>query len=154
MKLKLSVVVKKDNKWFAGFLDNKKFTPNKEVKKLEDVKEVSDYITLKKFLTLKGKNTNIANTILKESGLQSIYILDKPIEPSEEEFENYWWNTLNPTCEICNKNCKQSNFTSIIKCPSFASDTRLCNICSKKCKAPEKSLITMCSSFKKELNGK
>jgi len=119
MEFKASVVVKKDGKWFAGYLDGYKFTPNKEVKKLSDVKEVTSYKTLKKYLKDTNKSLTIIPLILEKTELESIYILNKPINPSDEEFENYWWEEYNSMCKICKKDCKQSSKVIIEKCPSY-----------------------------------
>ena len=51
--LKISIVIRKNNKWFVGYLSNGKFTENTEIKKLSDVKKIESDIsltTLKKFL--------------------------------------------------------------------------------------------------------
>lgn len=117
-KLKISVVIKKNKKWIAGYLSNGIFTENLEVKKLADIKEHTDYITLKKFL----KNLQMDDEydkILEKLDCESVYVLEKPINPSGEEFENYWWSQINDLCKDCIKLCKQSNKVIIEKCPSY-----------------------------------
>ena len=150
MKLKVSAVVKKDKKWYAGYINGTKFTTNKEITSPLDIKDANKYISLKKYLILKNEAPDVEDNILKELEFQKIYILEKPIDPSAEEFKEYWWSGINDLCDLCNKNCKQSNKVHIVNCPSFASDEKICDHCSINCNTKGHK-ITMCSSFTKKV---
>lgn len=122
MELRESVVVKKNKKWYIGYIAGYKFYQSSEIKKLSDVKNVTNYITLAKYIKNQNKNYNVKQTIsliLNKTGLDSIYILDKPINPSDEEFENHWWSNVNKTCKKCEWMCKQSSKVKLFKCSSF-----------------------------------
>ena len=122
MKLKESVVVKYDKKWYIGYITGYIFHKTSEVKKLNDVKNVTNYITLAKYIKNTNKNYDIKQTmslILNKTGLDSIYILDKPIKPDDKEFENYWWSNINEICKKCGWMCKQSSKVKLYNCSSF-----------------------------------
>jgi len=122
MELKESVVVKQNKKWYIGYIEGYKFHKNSEIKKLSDVKDVANYITLAKYIKNKNKNYDVKQTtalILNKIGCNSIYILDKPINPSEDEFENYWWSDINEICKKCSWMCKQGSRVKLYKCASF-----------------------------------
>ena len=120
MKIKASVVVKKNKKWYIGYIEGYKFHKTSEVKKLTDVKDVTNYITLAKWLKNRKHNVKqLIPIILKETKLDTIYILDKPINPSDKEFDNYWWSDICEKCKKCEKDCKQSSKTNLINCKSF-----------------------------------
>ena len=116
MEIKVSAVVKRDNKWFVGYINGFEFKENKEIKRLKDVKDITDYKTLKNFLKNSGKEEILEKVILEKTGLQSIYILDKPVWPDAEEFENWWWESINQKCKDCKMDCKQCSKVEIIKC--------------------------------------
>ena len=124
MEFKISAVVKKGGSWFIGYLDGLNFKTTKQVKRLSDVKEVTDYKTFKRFLKDQGKSLDLEPLILEKTGLQKIYVLDKPIEPGTKEFENWWWNSLNDMCWECTQTCKQSSKVKIIKCPQYEKKER------------------------------
>jgi hypothetical protein len=119
MEIKVSAVVKRGRKWFVGYLDGIEFKVNKEVKRLRDVKDVTDYKTLKSYLKLKDKSIELESFILKKIKADKVYILDKPIYPSIEEFENYWWNELNELCLKCKCSCKQSSKVIVEVCKLY-----------------------------------
>ena len=119
MEFKISAVVKKENKWYIGFLDGLTFKITKEVKKLSDVKEVTDYKTFKSFLKDQDKSLDLEPLILEKTGLQKIYVLDKPIEPGVKEFTSWWWSDINKKCSDCICTCKQSSKVEILKCPQY-----------------------------------
>lgn len=122
MGIKESVVVKKNKKWYIGYIEGYKFHKNSEVKKLADVKNVTNYITLTKYIKNKKKNYDIKlliPLILKKCNVDSIYILDKPINPSDDEFENFWWSSIHEKCKKCKLVCKQSSKAIISNCKTF-----------------------------------
>ena len=115
-----SVVAKKDNKWFIGsFNKEDKFVKKREVKKLKDVKEVSSYTSLKIYLKKNKYDKLLEKKIMEKTGLKSIYVLNKPVDPDEEEWNKYWWKEHNNVCKKCTHNCKQSYKTIIYKCNKF-----------------------------------
>lgn len=122
MEIKESIVAKKNKKWYIGYIKGYKFHKKSEVKKLSDVKNVTNYITLAKYIKNKNKNYNIEQNIsfiLNKTKLDSIYILNKPINPDVKEFENYWWSDINEICKKCSCICKQSSKIKLHKCTSF-----------------------------------
>ena len=116
---KASVVCKLRDQWFIGFIKGNKFIIKKEVAKLGDVKEASSYVGLKTWLKRKGRDVALAEKIMKKHGASSMYILERPIEPTDEEFETYWWDTINRKCQKCQGECKQSSKVIIERCPSY-----------------------------------
>lgn len=116
--MKLSIAFKKDNKWFAGYLDNNQYYVNKEFKKLSEIKQFSNYVKLDTYLKNKKKDTNKIKKLLESN---SVYILEKPVFPVSEsnEFNNYWWSEINPLCEDCEKECKQSSKVIVEACKSY-----------------------------------
>ncbi len=121
MKFKASAVIKRDKKWFAGYLDGLEFKVNKEIERLKDVKDVTSYSTLKSYLKSKDKSSELEAFILKKIRADSVYILDKPVYPSIEEFENYWWQELNELCLGCKCSCKQSSKVIVEVCKGYES---------------------------------
>jgi hypothetical protein len=119
IELKISAVVKKDGKWFIGYLDGLNFKTTRQIKKLKDVKKVTDYKTFKRFLKDQDKSPDLEPLILQKTGLQKIYVLDKPIEPGIKEFENWWWSSINKKCLDCIGTCKQSSKVELVKCPDY-----------------------------------
>jgi len=119
MEFKVSAVVKRNGKWFIGYLDGPKFKETKQVKRLKDVKEVTNYKTFKKYLKDRSLSLSLEPLILERLGLQSIYILDRPIEPSAEEFEAWWWNEMSEICKKCKLTCKQSGRVTVVSCALF-----------------------------------
>jgi len=118
--MKISIVAKKvNNKWYIGFVDGDVFTINKEIKKLSDVKDITGYMTLKRYLKEKKLEPTLEKEMHDMFNFKSVYVLEKPIEPTDEEFESYWWNDLNAVCEKCTYACKQSKKVIIHFCPSF-----------------------------------
>lgn len=119
MEFKISAVVKKDGKWYIGFLDGPEFKETKQVKRLKDVKEVTDYKTFSKYLKDRDLSPTLEKVILKQLNLDSIYVLDKPVEPSAEEFEAWWWNDVYKICKACIHDCKQSSRIKYLSCKKF-----------------------------------
>jgi len=119
MDFQLSAVVKEGNSWFIGKIDGLKFKPYKQIKKLKDVNEVASYKPLKAYLKDNGKSVLLAEKLLKELKLNSIYVLDKPSYCDEKEFEEYWWSQYNELCLKCIKKCKQSYKTEIWNCNDY-----------------------------------
>lgn len=119
MNFQASVVVRKKNEWLIGKIDGFKFTALRKIKKLKDVEGVSDYKPLKDFMVENGKHPKFATILLKETGLDSIYILDRPSYYSAEETEEMWWNEYSEKCEKCSKSCKQSKNVLIYTCPDY-----------------------------------
>ena len=117
--IKVPAVVKKDGKWFIGFLNGYKFIPSKEVNKLSDVKDVSDYKGLITFLRTSGLDRDEADVILKKSGCESIYVLNKPIDLTEKQFEEFWWTDVFGKCKECINACKQSHMIKELVCPQY-----------------------------------
>jgi len=116
MKLSVSIVARRGKKWYIGFLKDQEFVMTKEVKKLSDVKEASSYITLRQHLKKKKKDLKHEKTILKQANFDKIYVLTRPIDPTVEEFESYWWSDLNKVCKDCVKSCKQSSKVKLVSC--------------------------------------
>lgn len=117
--LKISVVVKKSNKWFIGYISDGKYIQTMEIKKLSDAKKHTRYRTLKSYLKeakMEDEHENILNMI----GCDSVYVLNKPILPDRTEFENYWWAEINDLCKDCKKLCKQSSKVVVEKCESYS----------------------------------
>ena len=119
MEFKVSAVVKKDNKWFIGFLDGPEFKETKQIKRLKDVKDVTNYKTFSKYLKDKKLAPTLEKLVLKQLNLDSIYILDRPIDPSSEEFEAWWWTDVYKICRVCVHECKQSNRIKYLSCKKF-----------------------------------
>jgi len=117
--MNISVVVKRDNKWYIGWVDGKQFHVTDTIKKLSDVKDLSGYVTLKKHIKDRGLDPSKEKDLLTMFGFQSVYVLNRPINPSAEEFEAYWWETLNKKCIQCIKECKQSSKVVVEYCPDF-----------------------------------
>jgi len=122
MQINESVVVKKDKKWYIGYVKGYTFHKTGEVKKLADVKNVTNYVTLAKYIKMKNKNYDVKQIvpfILANTGLDTIYVLDKPINPDNKEMENFWWSNINEICEKCEWMCKQSSRVILHNCASF-----------------------------------
>lgn len=119
MALTESVVVRKDNQWFLGNINKNVFTRGQTVERLKDVKNVTEYISLKQYLKREQMPATLEVTILKETGLNRIYILSKPVNPTAEEFERYWWKSHNRRCKKCIHKCKQSSKVEIFYCNQF-----------------------------------
>jgi len=118
MKINSSAVIKKDGKWFLGFIQDNSFKSKRQIKKLSDAKDISDYKTLKNFLKEKLKNYSEKDyeKYLKKLNVEKCYILEKPVELTGREWEKWWWNNLNPLCINCKKSCKQSSRVEIVNC--------------------------------------
>ena len=116
---KASVVMKIKDQWVIGYIKGKKLVIKREISKLADVREASSYVGLKTWLKRKNRDISIADSILKQFGAKSMYILERPIEPTDDEFENYWWDTINRKCKKCIGECKQSSKVIIERCPSY-----------------------------------
>jgi len=119
MKIALPVVVKKDNKWYQGFIEDFNLTINKEIKKLSDIKNISEYKGLITYIRTKGLDRDLANKLLKETNCESIYVLNKPIDLTEKQYESYIWSDYFPLCLKCKKNCKQSHIVKELYCKDF-----------------------------------
>ena len=118
-KIDESAVVKSGKEWLAGYFDGNIFKYGKTIKKLSDIKDVSSYVTLKRWLKSIGENPDREDEVLKETGMEKIYILNKPIEPGIREFEKYWWKDYCKLCKKCKKECKQSRFAIVQNCRDF-----------------------------------
>ena len=116
MNFEESLVVKIRGKWHVGCVKDLIFYSKVEIKKLSDIKGISDYVTFKKFLEDSGKDLELENVLKENIGADSIYILNKPVYPSDEEFEKSWWMDMNDLCKNCNKGCKQSSKVDIVSC--------------------------------------
>jgi hypothetical protein len=118
--MNVSAVIKRKGKWLIGFITSDgKFRKKSEIKKLADVKEVANYMTLKRFLKEKSKGKvpdGFEKKCLKKMKAETCYILDKPIELTPEEWEQYWWEEIHPWCKICDYECKQSFHVVIQSC--------------------------------------
>lgn len=117
--MKISVVVKRDNKWYVGWVNGKQFHVTQPIKKLSDVKDITGYVTIKKYLKDRGMDVNLEKELLKTFDFQSVYVLTRPINPSAEEFEAYWWENINIKCKPCEYACKQSSKVILEYCPNF-----------------------------------
>ena len=119
MNFQASVVVRKKNEWLIGKIDGFKFTALRKIKKLKDVDGVANYKPLKDFMVEHGKHPKFAKILLKETKLDSIYILDRPSYYSGEEVEDMWWENCNNKCLDCAMSCKQSKKVNIVNCPDY-----------------------------------
>ena len=120
MQFEVSVVVRRGNEWMLGKILGFKFTPYKKIKKLSDVDNMAAYKSARDFMVEHGKHPKLAFILEKETGLDRIYILDKPTYCSSEEAEEHFWKSgLNEKCQECQKDCKQSSLVSIHHCPDF-----------------------------------
>jgi len=119
MKFEDYVVAKKDGQWLVGKIKGYEFTPYQEIKKLSDVKDVSSYITLTQYIKKNKLKPSLVKLLLSKTGLDSIYILNKPAYIDEEEWDKYWWKDFTAKCKGCEKDCKQSSYVIIVTCPDF-----------------------------------
>ena len=117
--IKSPVVAKKGNKWWIGFLNGYKIEPIEEIQKLSDVKNRTDYKGLITFIRTKGFDRKEADKIMKKTGYDSIYILNKPIGLNEKQFEEFWWMDRFNKCKTCINDCKQSHMIKELKCKQF-----------------------------------
>lgn len=119
MALNESVVVRKGKGWFVGNINKNTFVESGQIKKLKDVMNVTDYISLSQYLKREQMPETLEKTILKETELDRIYILSKPINPTATEFERYWWKGHNRKCKKCARKCKQSSKVEVYYCNQF-----------------------------------
>ena len=119
MKVIATAVIKKDNKWYQGFLNQHSFQINKDINKLSDVKKVSEYRTLYTYIKEKGGDASMGEEIMKSIGCDSCYVLDKPIDLTEGQFDLYHWADLFPMCKECINTCKQSHKVKELICNKF-----------------------------------
>jgi hypothetical protein len=119
MKIALPVVIKKEGKWYQGFLENDKFTENKEIKTLSDIKNVSDYKTITAYIVSIGEDRKIAEELLEKTGFDSIYVLNKPVDLTVKQLNTYLWSDYYPLCKTCKKKCKQSHIVKSLHCDSY-----------------------------------
>jgi hypothetical protein len=119
MKIALPVVIKKEGKWYQGFLEDDKFTENKEIKSLSDVKNVSDYKTITAHIISIGEDRKIAEELLEKTGFESIYVLNKPVDLSVNQLKAYLWSDYYPLCKTCKKKCKQSHIVKSLHCDQY-----------------------------------
>lgn len=117
MNLCTPAVIKKGGKWFIGFIKpDGEFKEKDTIKKLSDVKEMSNYMTLKKFLKDKKAPEDFEKKVLKKLKAQSVYVLDKPIELTRTEWEQWWWAEFHKLCKECQFECRQSHRVDIYNC--------------------------------------
>jgi hypothetical protein len=111
---KVYVIVKKNKDWLVGVCDSEfeTFKALKKVKRLKDVKSVVKCTPLKKHLN----DEYIAEDIMDALGLNSFYIMDKPMYLTGEDVEEEWWSETNKKCKTCKKTCKQSSKVKVVKC--------------------------------------
>jgi len=121
MNLCSPAVIKKDGKWFIGFIKpDGEFREKMVIKKLSDVKELSNYMTLRKFLKIKSQGKapdSFEKEVLDKLGAQSAYILDKPLNLTKKEWEQWWWAEFHKLCLRCQHECNQSHRVEIHACP-------------------------------------
>ena len=121
MNLCTPAVIKRRGKWLVGFIrPNGEFKMKGIITKLSDVKEMSNYMTLKKFLKIKSEGKapeNFHKEVLKKVDAQSIYVLDKPIDLTQKEWEQWWWAEFHKLCKRCQFECRQSHRVEIHSCP-------------------------------------
>lgn len=120
-----NAVVKRGGKFYLGSLNiqidegvYKGYAWNeaKPISRLSDVKDAASYKTLAAWLKEKDEKPELKDSILEATSAESIYLLDRPIDPTPEEFEDYWWSGINEECEKCGKSCKQSDKVVVVKC--------------------------------------
>lgn len=114
-----SVAVRKGSVWYIGKVVNGVFIKSKKIKKLSDVKNASDYVALKKYLNERKSIKHNEAEILKELGVDSIYIMN--LSPEEEEWSIDWWDKMNDVCMKCTNDCKQSYKATVYRCEGFKS---------------------------------
>jgi ABC-type Zn uptake system ZnuABC Zn-binding protein ZnuA len=119
MKIALPAVVKKDGKWYQGFLEGTTFTENKEIKKLSDIKNVAEYKGILAYFISMGYDRKLADDILEKTGLETIYILNKPVDLTVKQLNAYMWSDYFPLCKSCKKKCKQSHIAKDVYCKQF-----------------------------------
>lgn len=115
-----SVVIKKNNKWFLGFIDGKKLIEKKPIKKLSDIKKETTYRGLSAYLKL-NKYKLTEEQILKKLKVDKIYVLKNPIGLEAKELEKWMWMDYNKKCKKCIKNCKQSHRVNLVSCKGYKS---------------------------------
>jgi len=123
MNLCSPAVIKRKGKWLLGFIKpDGEFKEKGFITKLSDVKHIANYMTLKRFLKIKAEGTvakmpeNFPNKVLKKLDAESAYILDKPIDLSRKEWEQWWWAEFHKLCISCQFECKQSHRVSMHSC--------------------------------------
>jgi len=114
-----SVVVRRGNEWLIGKIEKFEFKPYKKIKKLGDVDSIANYKSARDYMLSKGKHPKYATILEQKTGLDRIYILDRPTYCSAEEAEENWWSDENEMCSKCSMLCKQSAKVSIAKCPDY-----------------------------------
>jgi len=126
MNLCTPAVIKKGGKWLIGFIKpNGEFKEKDTIKKLSDVKELSNYMTLKRFLKIRSLPSDFQGKILKKLDAESAYILDKPIDLTRKEWEQWWWAEFHALCKKCRATCKQSHRVDIYDCPFLQGRVRV-----------------------------
>ena len=113
-------MVKIDKQWFFGSLNKWNFRKlEDESIKEKDLKKYGTFFSLEEFVSKYWKKQKPIEYILGKVNCEEIKILkSKPIEPSEDQWESYWFRDLHPLCLACiHEKCKQSSHVVMVSCP-------------------------------------
>uniref|UniRef100_A0A6M3JZG1 Uncharacterized protein n=1 Tax=viral metagenome TaxID=1070528 RepID=A0A6M3JZG1_9ZZZZ len=113
-----NVVVKKNDKWFKGSIEDYVLTSTTEIKGLKDVDNVSSYISLKDYMKKNEFHTFTKEMILKKLDVEMLYISEEPFT-TIKQFKSTYWEDKNLICKKCIKDCKQSSRANVISCSEF-----------------------------------
>lgn len=104
--------------WFGNF--NKwRFKKYFEVNEKE-LKKLGKFTSIEEFIIKYWKKQKPLDYILSKLNIEEgLILLTKPLEPSPEEFESYWFRDLNEKCLGCIHDCKQSVHVILIQCPQY-----------------------------------
>lgn len=125
--IKTRAVIKKDNKYYLGSLEDDLFIEDREIKSPQDVENSDEFVSIFRFMEILGldiKKKDI-QSYLKKIGASMVYIYDPgPVERKDggiapSKWDNYFFRYINKKCRDCKKSCKQSSRVILDYCPEY-----------------------------------
>lgn len=112
------LVLVEDEWWFCNLNKWRYKKLIKEPFSQKQIKEIGTFWDIEKYIEKYWQKAKPLEYILGKLECKSILILmTMPIDPTENEWETYFFRDSNTLCLNCIHGCKQSSHVTVVSCP-------------------------------------
>ena len=85
-------------------------------KKFKDAEKAYGLQAAKKWLSIRNFDKEYDAELYKVLSAREYWIVVPPIDPTDKEWDKYWWSTFNEKCMKCANSCKESVMVTLLSC--------------------------------------
>lgn len=112
----VQVVRFKDGIYQFGYIIKNEFKIVKKYKTKEEIDQTYGLQSSKKWLSIRNIDKSFDSSLYTILGAREYWIVVPPIEPSEKEWDKFWWSAFNEKCLKCIHSCKESFMVDVMFC--------------------------------------